>query len=271
VARIGSAAVLLGIVLGVLIVASQPGWEWTLYVMSGVALVLGLMEFHALGRQLGHPPAWWLLVPLAFGWLYRGLFPEAFVTFWLAAAVVVGLGVFVLVRDWRGALQRWALAVGGSLYLGYTLSFYMQLYFLHRPDPNHLGFGYVVAVWGAIWVGDTAAYALGTRFGRHRFFPAISPKKSVEGAVAGFLAAVLIFAPLSLLINLPWWHGLLLGALIAVFAQLGDLVESQMKRMAQLKDTGHLIPGHGGFLDRIDSLLLVAPVVFYYLQAFHLA
>jgi phosphatidate cytidylyltransferase len=92
----------------------------------------------------------------------------------------------------------------------------------------------------------------------------------VEGAVAGFVAAVLVFTPLALLVNLPWWHGLLLGALVAVFAQLGDLVESQMKRMAELKDTGRLIPGHGGFLDRIDSLLLAAPVVFYYLQAFHL-
>src|SRR5207237_824472 len=89
--------------------------------------------------------------------------------------MVVRIGTtMVLVRDWRGSLTRWALAVGGSLYLAFMLSFYLSLYFLHQPDPNHLGFGYVIAVFGAIWVGDTAAMVAGLRFGRHHFFARIS-------------------------------------------------------------------------------------------------
>ncbi len=269
--RIGSAAVLLAIVLGVLIVASTPSWQWTFYLLAGITLAVALVEFRRLGQHLGYVPPWWLLAPLALGWLYRSLFPGWFEGAWLALAIVGGLAAFIALRDWRASLLRWALAVGGALYLGYLMSFYVALYFLHRPDPNHLGFGWLVFVWGAVWIGDTAAYLAGTRWGRHRFFPAISPKKSVEGAAAGFVAAVAVFTLFSPLLDLPWWHGLILGALIGIFAQAGDLVESQMKRAAQLKDMSMIIPGHGGILDRIDSLLLVAPVVYYYLKAFRLA
>src|SRR6202023_4222540 len=104
-----------------------------------------------------------------------------------------GLAPVVFVRDGRASLTRWALAVGGSLYLAFTLSFYLSLYFLHRPDPNHLGFGYVIAVFGAIWVGDTAAMVVGVRFGRHPFFKRISPKKTVEGAGAERVASMIFF------------------------------------------------------------------------------
>src|SRR3989475_828167 len=171
----------------------------------------------------------------------------------------------------RSSLTRWALAVGGSLYLAFTLSFYLSLYFLHRPDPNHLGFGYVIAVFGAIWVGDTAAMVTGLRFGRHRFFSRISPKKTVEGAVAGLLASTAFFAIVGLFLNVSFPHNLILGLLIGAFAEVGDLVESQIKRTAGVKDASQLIPGHGGVLDRIDSLLLVGVVVYYYVTFLHLA
>ncbi len=269
--RLISAAVLLAVVLTVLIVAANPGWEWTLYALAGIALAIGLAEFHTLAQQLGYAPPWWFLTLLSAGWLFRSLLPDWFPQAWLAAGVVAGLAGFLNAPAGRAAVIRWALAVGGSLYLGYLLSFYLSLYFLHRPDPNHLGFGWLVGVWGSIWLGDTAAYVVGTRWGRRRFFPSISPKKSLEGALAGFVAATGIFWLFSPLLNLPWWHGLVLAMLIAGFAQAGDLVESQMKRAAAVKDVGQLIPGHGGLLDRIDSLLLVAPVVYYYLKAFRLA
>jgi phosphatidate cytidylyltransferase len=253
-------------VLGVLIAGS-------VWVYAAMAVVLGaaLIEYWQLTRAMGTPAPLWLLFPLSYALLLRERLPDwANLTLILALATVGGLTTLVLVRDWRGSLTRWALAVGGSLYLAFLLSFYASLYFLHQPDPNHLGFGIVIAVFGAIWVGDTAAMIAGMRFGRHHFFSRISPKKTVEGAVAELLASTLFFALVGLLVNISFPHNLILGLLIGVFAEVGDLVESQIKRTAGVKDASHLIPGHGGVLDRIDSLLLVGVVVYYYVTSLHL-
>jgi len=265
--RVATAAVLIAAVLAALIAGS-------IWVYAAMAIVLGaaLIEFWQLTRAMGTPAPLWLLFPLSYALLLRDRLPSwASVMLLLAAVTVLGLGTLVLVRDWRGSLTRWSLAVGGSLYLAFTLSFYLSLYFLHTPDPNHLGFGTVIAVFGAIWVGDTAAMVAGLRFGRHRFFPQISPKKTVEGAVAELLASTVFFGVAGLLLNISFPHNLILGLLIGVFAQVGDLVESQIKRTAGVKDASHLIPGHGGVLDRIDSLLLVGVVVYYYVTLLHLA
>jgi phosphatidate cytidylyltransferase len=267
VVRIGTAAVLIAVVLAVLILGS-------VWVYAAIAVILGaaLIEYWNLTRAMAAPAPLWLLFPLSYALLLRERLPSwADLTFLLAAATVLGLGTLVFVRDWRASLTRWALAVGGSLYLALTLSFYLSLYFLHRPDPNHLGFGYVIAVFGAIWVGDTAAMVAGMRFGRRRFFSRISPKKTVEGAVAELLASTVFFGIVGLFLNISFPHNIILGLLIGVFAEVGDLVESQIKRTAGVKDASHLIPGHGGVLDRIDSLLLVGVVVYYYVTFLHLA
>jgi len=265
--RIITAAVLIALVLAALIAGSI----WV-YAAVGVVLGAGLIEYWQLTRAMGTPAPLWLLFPLAYALLLRDRLPSwASVTFLLAAGTVLGLGALVFVRDWRASLSRWALAVGGSLYLGFLLSFYLALYFLHQPDPNHLGFGYVIAVFGAIWVGDTAAMVVGVRFGRHPFFARISPKKTVEGAVAELIASMIFFGIAGLLLNIGFPHNLILGLLIGAVAEIGDLVESQIKRTAGVKDTSQLIPGHGGALDRIDSLLLVGVVVYYYVTFLHLA
>jgi len=236
-----------------------------------VVLGAALFEYRQLTRALNAPAPWWILFPLSYALLLRDRWPAPVdVTLLLAAATVVGLGVMVFLRDWSRSLTRWALAVGGSLYLGFLLSFYVGLYFLRQPDPNHLGFGLVIFTLGAVFVGDTAALVVGTRFGRHPFFPRISPRKTVEGAIAEVIATTLVFGLFSPLVNLWFPHNLILGVLIGIVAQGGDLVESQLKREAGVKDASHLIPGHGGILDRIDSVLFVGAVVFYYLRAFHL-
>jgi len=267
VTRVATATVLIAAVLVALIAGS-------IWVYAAMAIVLGaaLIEYWQLTRAMGHPAPLWLLFPLSYALLLRERLPSwASVTLLLAAATLLGLGTLVLVRDWRGSLTRWSLAVGGSLYLALMLSFYLSLYFLHTPDPNHLGFGTVIAVFGAIWVGDTAAMVAGLRFGRHRFFPQISPKKTVEGAVAELVASTIFFGVAGLFLNISFPHNFILGLLIGVFAEIGDLVESQIKRTAGVKDASQLIPGHGGLLDRIDSLLLVGVVVYYYVTSLHLA
>jgi len=114
-------------------------------------------------------------------------------------------------------------------------------------------------------LSDVAALLVGSRLGRHAFFSRISPKKTVEGAVAGVVAAVLtILFGSAVALSLPWPHAVALGILIGLSAELGDLVESQMKRIAEVKDSSHLIPGHGGVLDRLDSALFPPILVYYY-------
>lgn len=125
---------------------------------------------------------------------------------------------------------------------------------IHRIDPRLL-----LVMIACVALGDSAAYYFGTAFGRHRLAPAVSPKKSWEGAVASFLTAAVLGAAAAWWLQRPLEQMLLAAAIASVFGQLGDLLESLIKRAASVKDSGTLLPGHGGVLDRIDALLLAAP------------
>jgi phosphatidate cytidylyltransferase len=126
------------------------------------------------------------------------------------------------------------------------------------------GFCFVVLLLCIIWGTDTFAYAVGRTLGRRKLWPTISPGKTLEGALGGFLAAVLIGGALAYWLRLPVYHGVILGALLGVVGQAGDLFESKLKRLAGVKDSGAMLPGHGGVLDRFDSLLFCAPVAYFY-------
>ena len=121
----------------------------------------------------------------------------------------------------------------------------------------------LIAVVGP-WISDSGAYFAGRFFGRHPLFPSLSPKKTVEGGVGGLVLTVLIVAPVSyLLLDFTIAKALLIGAVVSVSSQCGDLFESALKRILDVKDFGRFLPGHGGILDRIDSLLFTAPAVYY--------
>ena len=123
----------------------------------------------------------------------------------------------------------------------------------------------------AVIANDAAALLVGSRIGRHPFFATISPHKTVEGAVAGVVASVVtMLIGASVIIGLPPLHAIAIGVLVGVSALVGDLVESQMKRIAEVKDSSHLIPGHGGVLDRLDSILFPPILVYFYLSMFQL-
>jgi phosphatidate cytidylyltransferase len=112
---------------------------------------------------------------------------------------------------------------------------------------------------------------VGSRIGRHPFFATISPHKTVEGAIAGVVASVIaMLVGVSVILGLSPLHGILIGVLVGISALVGDLVESQMKRIAEVKDSSHLIPGHGGVLDRLDSILFPPILVYFYVTMFHL-
>jgi len=126
----------------------------------------------------------------------------------------------------------------------------------------------VLALFIAVWVCDSAAYFAGRAFGRHKLFERVSPNKTWEGAVAGFVGAIAAFLLMKFLVlpYLTWTQSLVCGTIVGVVGQLGDLAESQLKRDAGVKDSSTLIPGHGGILDRFDSIVAVSPVLYLYLD-----
>lgn len=126
----------------------------------------------------------------------------------------------------------------------------------------------VMSIFATIWICDTAAFHAGTVIGKHKLFPRVSPNKSWEGAIAGFLAAILtaVGAKYLVLPYLPLEGALLMGIIVGVAGQCGDLAESLLKRDAGVKDSSDLLPGHGGVFDRFDSLLFVSPLVYLYLD-----
>jgi len=255
-----------GVILAGLIVAALWIGTPAVAVVLGLAALLGAWELRQLLARIGTAPPIWLILPLSVWLAIRFVLPgsDMAADWGFAAAAVLGLLGGIVIRQ---SFTGWALAVGGAAYVGLCLGFWLAIYRWHVPDTNHLGFRLVLLAVGGAVVGDTVAYFVGTAIGRHPFFHSISPRKSVEGAVAGALGSVLVGAlagPWLIGISLPL--GAALGALMAVAAQGGDLVESAIKREAGVKDSGTLIPGHGGLLDRADSLVLMAPVVYCYLK-----
>ncbi len=256
--RLASGVVLVALVAGLLVLGGIP-----LDLLIGAGSVLGAWELCDLLSRLPAPAPRWLVIGLTVWLAERAVLPGAggSTELILVAAVLAGMVAGVLLRiPWAG----WAAGLGGGLYLGIGLGTLLALY--HWPGAAAgVGLRLLAIVVGAVVATDTLAYFAGRAAGRHRhpFFPSISPQKSLEGAIGGLIGSVLvtgIAGPLVLGLNPAW--AVVLGVLVAVAAEGGDLVESALKRQAQVKDSGRLIPGHGGLLDRIDGLVLAGPAVY---------
>jgi phosphatidate cytidylyltransferase len=158
------------------------------------------------------------------------------------------------------------MGLTGALYVGMPFNYYLLLY---TAKPH--GLIWTLFVIFAVIANDAAALLVGSRIGRHPFFAAISPHKTVEGAVAGVAASILVMLiGVSAVLGVSPVHGIVLGTVVGISALMGDLVESQMKRIAEVKDSSHLIPGHGGVLDRLDSILFPPILVYFYVTLFGL-
>lgn len=174
------------------------------------------------------------------------------------AILVLGNLALAVRRHRKGSpLSNAAFATMGVLYVG----FFNYLILLRRlPTP---GGNYALYALFLTWATDVAAYFIGVRWGKTPLAPALSPKKSREGAVAGLLGSALAGAAFGTWFQWYWLKGALIGLLVGFAAQIGDLCESALKRDAGVKDAGQILPGHGGILDRFDSLLFVAPVLYF--------
>jgi phosphatidate cytidylyltransferase len=177
-------------------------------------------------------------------------------------AILVGLAMlYILVRGApKFALPSWAAVLAAVAYVGLLGSYFVLLRGL--DDDGHWVFWAVLATWGT----DTCAYAVGKLIGRHKMAPSISPGKTWEGTIGGLLGGLAVVVALNWALDLPVSTGeaMLLGLMLPAVAVLADLGESVLKRSAGVKDTSELVPGHGGFLDRLDSLLFTVPLVYYF-------
>ncbi|GAA3174572.1 hypothetical protein GCM10010531_30190 [Blastococcus jejuensis] len=251
------AAIVVGLSLGAVIVASLLIWRQAFLGVLGAAVLVGVIELTRALRAGGfQAPLVPLLVGavamLALAWS-RG--PTGLVTGFLATALAV---VFWRLADGpAGYLRDASAGVLVALYVPLLAGFAALLL---APDD---GSARVFAFIATVVCSDVGGYAAGVLFGKHPMAPSISPKKSWEG-MAGSVAACMGMATLiiTLWLDGPWWAGLIFGAAIAVSATLGDLAESLIKRDLGIKDMGHLLPGHGGLMDRLDSLLPSAAVAY---------
>ena len=229
--------------------------------LLSIVALLAANEYDVLWRHSGHPPLRMAGLALLYLFLADAIWPTlGLIRYGAPLFIMLSLAYLLRASDWAGGLINWGLTLAGAFYIGGLLSQFIAL--------RNLPYGLELSALAAFitWTSDVSAYFVGTRFGRHRLAPRISPKKSWEGALGGCILATAmgvlwgIFA----LPTIPIYHLISLSALIVLAGIVGDLAESFIKRQVGAKDAGEFIPGHGGVLDRIDSLLFALPTTFLY-------
>ena len=239
------------------------GPSYILCIMISITVIVGLYEFYAMTLPEGGVGG--KIGGIVLGTILCGLFQWA-----PSGAIILFLGIILLALFLSHAFSSEKLSVVphriGITFLGII---YVPFLLSHIILINKLpqGVFWVLLLLSTVWVGDTFALLFGSWWGRHKLSPRISPHKTIEGFFACFVGAILtVFAFKALFLpKLMAVDALAVGTGIALFGQLGDLSESMIKRGAKVKDSGGLIPGHGGMLDRLDSFLFAAPFLYYFL------
>jgi phosphatidate cytidylyltransferase len=279
--RVLTAIVLIPLVL--VLVFLGPRWQWIFALAVAAVAALSGWEYMELSQRCGaNPPRAATLVALLALFAVDLQWPDLTPAFF----GLLGLGLLVYCTFFKPVEETIADASASIFCLLYTGLALLALPAL-RAQPN--GPSLLVFLFCVVWAGDTAAYYVGRAWGKHKMAPSLSPGKSWEGAIASVAGSVLIaggLIELATLMQAPWnsailswlertlptavlaypdevWYWLVLAMLINVAGQVGDLAESALKRSAGVKDSGNLLPGHGGMLDRIDALLLAGPVLWY--------
>ena len=266
--RIVTATILIPIVL--FLVFLGPRWQWLFTIAVAAVAALAAWEFLGLAERGGSsPPRIAVLVAILALFAVDFQWPDR--TAAIFGILCLGLLVYcTFLRPVEKVMADAATSIFCLLYVGYTL---IALPTLHAAANGPSLVAFLLFV---VWAGDIAALYVGRAWGRHKMAPRLSPKKTWEGAAASMAASVLLAAGLwslagqldqmdSVVLSYPGdiWYWLVLAVVVNAAAQVGDLAESALKRSAGVKDSGDILPGHGGVLDRIDALLLAAPVLWY--------
>ena len=265
--RIVTAVVLISLVFAIVFF----GQLWMITVFAALVAELAAYEYLQLARHSGAKvPVWWMAASTALIFIATYEWPTDAQLPLLSA---LGLILFAVV-GFRAELERVlpdaAIGLFGLIYIAYPLSLIPAIW--NRDDGKPL----LIFLMVCVWAGDIAALYIGRRFGKRRLAPRLSPGKTWAGTVASLAGSMLVAGclfwigdalsargNLVLHIQEPFWQLMLMAIVVNAAAQLGDLLESAIKRGAGVKDSGTMLPGHGGILDRIDALLLAAPVLWY--------
>lgn len=250
---------------------------WWLFALVLALSLLGFREFSVIVGGSFRRPVWlWGLagVLLAMAYLRFPGFPIGAAVLW----VLILLALVLAAGDQTDTAKEAGLCLLGVAYIPPMLGHLMLIRniappsgfltrLLHSGSPER-GFWLLLWTMALVWIGDTGAYFAGLLFGRRKLAPAVSPNKTVEGLAGCLLttAAAAVALEAWWRLGLGPWHALALALIVTSFSTLGDLVESKLKRLAGVKDSGSLLPGHGGVLDRFDSLMFAAPAVYWYIK-----
>lgn len=237
----------------------QGGLPFTFMVL--VLASIGLFEYSRMIKKKGHQ---FLFFPMLMGvWV---MLVASYYTFsiWASLGIMVAfLSVFLVAVFHFPSFDVPDISANllGLIYVGWTMA---HLILLSKLEDGIIILLYLFV---AIWSSDSGAYFVGRFLGKHKLCPSVSPKKTVEGSIGGIVTACIILFLFNLYFLLvPYYAVILIGIVISVVGQLGDLMESLIKRYCDIKDSGNLIPGHGGILDRFDSIMLAAPFMYYCLN-----
>jgi phosphatidate cytidylyltransferase len=242
--------------------SSQP---YLFFAIAAFAILAATHEFFFIATRAGAPPFAWVGLPAAAAIVAAAAFarPEWSAPILAAATVAIMIAALARVEDKQRVLVSAGATLLGLCYVALLGSYIVAIRAL--PEPGIAG-KLLTLFLAIIMMSDTGAYFAGRALGRHKLAPRVSPAKTVEGSVGGLAGSVLaavaskyIFFP-----ELPIPDAVALGAGMGVLGQVGDLCESLLKRGSDVKDAASILPGHGGFLDRLDSMLLNAPVFYYY-------
>jgi phosphatidate cytidylyltransferase len=248
------------------------GKLWIITILTAGVACLAAYEFRAIAAAGGSPiPLWWTLAAVALFFFFTYQRPLDTIT-----AVSFAILVLFTWNTFRTPLDRVLSETAAGLlvllYIAYPLTLLPKL-LVEENGPALLLFLFL-----CVWSGDIAALYIGKRFGKRKIAPRLSPNKTVAGSVASLIASVIfgmavVFTGEYLSIHgssftklhtsQPWWQSLILAVILNLAAQFGDLLESGLKRGVNIKDSGSILPGHGGILDRIDALLLATPVLWF--------
>jgi phosphatidate cytidylyltransferase len=280
--RVATALVLIPIVVAIVLFTNTA----VVAMATSIITVLALWEYFALGDAIGHRAYRFWTIFCALLLIFSQWFPTLFIDGGVAICIrvlnsavhpldlsllspvnpfflfVLGLTVLTLWtrRPLVEALPAAGISSSALLLVAFPLSFAVRLHGIPAFGPKLLLFALAIT-----WAADTTAYFVGRALGKHPLAPHISPKKTWEGSIASMFGSLVVAYAFSFWIRIPLPHLLIMAATGNTAGQMGDLLESAYKRSAGVKDSGGLLPGHGGILDRIDALILCIPVIWYYL------